>query len=204
MEKTIDTLFGNDLFSKIYFVDSNPAKVETIEVAKVNSEIKEIKVVEEFNLLKTYISKSGLLSLNIRETVKSNLLSRLNFDSNTVEFKYFNRGFIRNLFYKKRNPKELVNLFDDKDWIITSDEIISELATLDEFEHTSGYGDIRLVGRIGSTLVFKIKDMKNSIYVGNKDSITVVFKKSMSEDVNGIYIEYLFQVNSCLHKIIIQ
>ena len=42
MEKTIDTLFGSALFTKIYFVDSNPAKVETIEVMKVNSEIKEV------------------------------------------------------------------------------------------------------------------------------------------------------------------
>ena len=32
MEKAIDTLFGNGLFSNIYFVDSNPAKVEFVEV----------------------------------------------------------------------------------------------------------------------------------------------------------------------------
>ena len=205
MEKTIDTLFGPGLFTKIYFVDSNPAKIETIEVMKVNSEIKEIKTVETFDLSKNYVSKSksGLLSLNIRESIKSSLISRLNFDSSSVDFRYFDKGFLKNLFSKKRDPKDLVKLFDEKDWIITSDEIVSELTKLDEFEYTLGYGDIRLVGRIGSTLVFKIKDLGNSIYTGNKDSITMVFKKSMSEDKYDICVEYLIQANECLDKIIV-
>jgi len=203
MEKTIDTLFGSGLFTKIYFVDSNPAKIETIEVMKVNSEIKEIKTVETFDLSKNYVSKSGLLSLNIREIIKSSLMSHLNFDSNSVDFRYFDKGFLKNLFSKKRDPKDLVKLFDEKDWIITSDEIVSELTKLNEFEYTLGYGDIRLVGRIGSTLVFKIKDLGNNIYTGNKDSITMVFKKSMFEDKNGICIEYLIQPNECLDKIIV-
>lgn len=205
MEKTIDTLFGSTLFTKIYFVDSNPAKVETIEVMKVNSEIKEVKAVETFELSKNYVSKSksGLLSLSIRDSIKTSFMARLNFDSNSTEFRYFDKGFFKNLFGKKRDPKDLVELFNEKDWIITSDEIISELTVLDEFEYTLGYGDIRLVGRIGSTLVYKIKDIGNSIYTGNKDSMTMVFKKSMSENKYDICIEYLIQANECLDKIIV-
>jgi len=56
MENIIDTLFGNMIFSNIYFVESNPAQVETIEIKKVNSEIKEISKKQTFELLRSEIS----------------------------------------------------------------------------------------------------------------------------------------------------
>jgi len=202
MEKTIDTLFGNDLFSSIYFVDSNPAKVETIEVMKVDSEIKEIKKEETFDLLCQTVDKKGLVSLNIREDVKKVFISTLDSESTTTMLKYFKRGFVKNIFGKK-NPNDIVDSFNGKDWIITSDEIISELSGIGDFEYMAGYSDIRLVGKIKETLVFKIKGLENSIYMGNKDSITAVFNKSMTEDENGIIIEYLIQANGDLHKIIV-
>jgi hypothetical protein len=202
MEKTIDTLFGSDLFSSIYFVDSNPAKVETIEVMKIDSEIKEVKKEETFDLSCHTIDKKGLLSLNIREDVKKALISKLDSESTTTKLKYFKRGFIKNMLGKK-NPRDIVAAFDGKDWIITSDEIILELSSISDFEYMAGYGDIRLVGKIGGALVFKIKGLENSIYMGNKDSITAVFNRSMEEDENGVVIEYLIQANKGLDKIIV-
>jgi hypothetical protein len=202
MENTIDTLFGNGPFSKTYFVDSNPAKIEMIEVKKINSEIKEVKSVETFDLKKHIISRTGLLSLNIRESVKSSLIVRLNFDSTSVELKYFKRGIIRN-FFSKKDPNNLSKSFLGNDWVITSDEIISELATLSDFEYVSGYGDVRLVGKIGGTMIFKINDLSNIIYAGNNGSITAVFNRSISDDDNIITIEYLLQVNEKIKKIIV-
>jgi len=202
MEKTIDTLFGNYLFSNIYFVESNPAKVETIEIMKIDSEIKEIKREETFNLLCHTIDKSGLPSLNIREDIKKCFISKLDLESPTTKIKYFKRGFIKTLL-RKKNPNDIVDSFNGKDWIITSDEIISELSSIGDFEYMAGYSDIRLVGKIRETLVFKIKGLENSIYMGNKDSITTVFNKSMTEDENGIVIEYLIQTNDGLNKIIV-
>ena len=101
MEKAIDTLFGNGLFSNIYFVDSNPAKVEFVEVKKISYEIREIKNSQSFDLERHSISKAGLLSLNIREKVKSSFMSVLDSIPAGREVKYFRRGLIRNLFSKK-------------------------------------------------------------------------------------------------------
>jgi len=202
MENTIDTIFGNSLLSKIYFTDSNPAKFEIVEVKKIKSEIKHVKSVETFKLLKYPINKNGLLSLNIREHIKHNLISKLNFTSEVSEIKYFNVGFLKSLFYK-RNPKNLLQTFDSKsEWIITSEEIVSELSSLPEFEYVAGYSDIRLVGKIGETQIFKIKDLDNVIYLGNKDSITTVFNKQIFDE-KEISIEYLIQINEKLKKIIV-
>lgn len=203
MENTIDTIFGNSLFSNIYFVNSNPAKVEMFEVKKINSEIKEIKKEQSFNLIRHNLEKSGLPSLNIRENVKHSLIVKMNFTSSIIEMKYFNVGFFKSLFYKK-DPKKLLDIFNGKsDWIITSDDIISEISSLREFEYIAGYSDIRLVGKIGETLVFKINDLQNVIYMGNKESITAVFNKNLIDNKDEIIIEYLLQVNEKMTKIIV-
>ena len=202
MENTIDTLFGNGLFSNIYFVDSNPGKIETVEVKKINEEIKEVKNVQSFELSRHILKKDGLLSLNIRENVKQSLIVRLNFGSSVREMKYFNVGFFKSFFYKK-NPNTLVDTFRGKDWIITSEDIISELSSLEQFVYISGYSDVRLVGHIGETMIFKMKDLGNVIYMGNKESITAVFNRNISDDENGIAVEYLIKVNENMTKIIV-
>jgi hypothetical protein len=202
MENIVDTLFGNFL-SSIYFVDSNPAEVEMIEVKKINSEIKEFKKKESFNLFRKSIDNSGLPSLNIRENVKQNLISVMNYNSENSEFKYFKVRFFKRLFYKK-DPKKILNLFKEKsDWIITSEDIISELSSLEDFEYMSGYGDIRLVGKIGETMVFKMKDIKNVIYIGKKESITAVFNRNLFQRKDDILVEYLLKANDRLEKIIV-
>jgi hypothetical protein len=202
MENAIDTLFGNGLFSNIHFVDENPAKIETIEVKKINSEIKEIKDVKTFKLQRYSIGKEGLPSLKIRENVKHSLIVRLNFDSSMSEMKYFNVGFFKKFFYKK-DPKKILEAFNLRDWVITSEEIVSELSTLEEFVSLPGYSDVRLVGKIGETMIFKVKDLENVIYTGGKDSITAVFNRNFFDGETGIEIEYLIQTNKDLTKIMV-
>lgn len=202
MENAIDTLFGNGLFSNIHFVDENPAKIETVEVKKINSEIKEIKDVKTFKLQRYSIGKEGLPSLKIRENVKHSLIVRLNFDSSMSEMKYFNVGFFKKFFYKK-DPKKILEAFNLRDWVITSEEIVSELSTLEEFVSLPGYSDVRLVGKIGETMIFKVKDLENVIYTGGKDSITAVFNRNLFDEEMGIEIEYLIQTNKDLTKIMV-
>lgn len=202
MENAIDTLFGNGLFSNIYFVDENPAKIETIEVKKINSEIKEIKDVKTFKLQRHSIGKEGLPSLKVREVLKNALIVRLNFDSSMSELKYFNVGFFKKFFYKK-DPKKLLEKINLKDWIITSEEIVSELSTLEDFVSLPGYSDVRLVGKIGETMIFKVKDLENVIYAGDKDSITAVFNRNLLDGEMGIEIEYLIETNKDLIKIMV-
>ena len=202
MENAIDTLFGNGLFSNIHFVDENPAKIETVEVKKINSEIKEIKDVKIFKLQRHSIGKEGLPALNIRENVKHSLIVRLNFASSMSELKYFNVGFFKKFFYKK-DPKKILEAFNLRDWVITSEEIVSELSTLEEFVSLPGYSDVRLVGKIGETMIFKVKDLENVIYTGGKDSITAVFNRNLFDEEMGIEIEYLIQTNKDLTKIMV-
>lgn len=203
MENAIDTLLGNCLFSNIYFVESNPAKIETVDIKKIGDEIKEEKRTMSFDLLTYSVPKTGLLALNIRESVKTALICRLNFCSIVAEFKYFNRGFFKNLI-SKRDPNKLAEKFAGRsDWMITSPEIAAELSNADGFKPIQGYSDVRLFGEIGETLIFKISDLDNHIYLGNKESITAVFNKNVSEDKFGISIQYLIQANESLEKIIV-
>jgi hypothetical protein len=202
MENAIDTLFGNGLFSNIHFVDENPAKIETVEVKKINSEIKEIKDVKIFKLQRHSIGKEGLPALNIRENVKHSLIVRLNFASSMSELKYFNVGFFKKFFYKK-DPKKLLEKVNLRDWIITSEEIASELSNLEEFVSLPGYSDVRLIGKIDETMIFKVKDLENVIYAGDRESITAVFNRNLFDGETGIEIEYLIETNKDLTKIMV-
>ena len=202
MENAIDTLLGTGLISSIYFVDSNPAKVETVEIKKIGSEIKEYKKTMSFDLMRYNISKSGHLALNIRESAKMALICRLNFSSNMTEFKYFNRGFFRNLF-SKRDPNKLADFAGRSEWMITSPEIAEELSMAEGFEPLQGYSDVRLVGKIRETHIYKIADLGSSIYLGNKSSLTAVFNRNISEDKYGLVLQYIIQANENLEKIMV-
>jgi PleD family two-component response regulator len=118
------------------------------------------------------------------------------------EMKYFNVGFFKKFFYKK-DPKKILEAFNLRDWVITSEEIVSELSTLEEFVSLPGYSDVRLVGKIGETMIFKVKDLENVIYTGGKDSITAVFNRNLFDEEMGIEIEYLIQTNKDLTKIMV-
>lgn len=201
MENTINTLFGNGLFINIFFTDSNPGEIETIDISKVDNEIKEVKNTLIFNLNRYQIPKTGLISLNIRENIKNNLIVKLNFLSESFRLKYFNLGLIERIF-KKRSVKTLTDSFKDNDWIITSDKIISELSKSENYESLQGYGDIRLVGRINNTLIYKIMDIDNTIYTGNNGSITGVFNKNINNK-SEVSIEYLLEVNDTIRRIIV-
>ena len=201
MENTINTLFGNGLFINIFFTDSNPSEIETIDISKIDSEIKEVKNTLIFNLNKYQIPKTGLISLNIRENIKNNLIFKLNFLSESFRLKYFNLGLIQKIL-KKRSVNILIDSFKYNDWIITSDKIISELSKSENYESLQGYGDIRLVGRINNTLIYKIMDIDNTIYTGNNGSITGVFNKNINNK-SEVSIEYLLEVNDTIKKIII-
>lgn len=193
MENTINTLFGNGQFINIYLTSDNPAKIETIDISKIDNEIKEVKNTQTFNLVRHDIPKSGIISLNIREKIKNDLISKLNLFSENHRLKYFNLGLIKNLFVK-RNIDTLLNSFKGNDWVITSDKIILELSKSNSYEPLQDYGDIRLSGRINNTLIYKIKDVDNIIYTGKNGSITGIFNNKIFNK-NGVSIEYLLEIN---------
>jgi primosomal protein N'' len=48
-----------------------------------------------------------------------------------------------------------------------------------------------------------MKDIKNVIYIGNKESITAVFNRNLFQRKDDIVVEYLLKANDRLEKIIV-
>jgi hypothetical protein len=179
MESTINELFGDGLFSSVCFADENPARIESTEIKKEGDKIVEVSTVSEFKLSRIRVSKNGNISLNIRKAAKHEFFKTLRFMSDAEEIRYFNRGWRG--FFSKRNPAKLAEKAKGFDWLIAPNAIADELEQVPGYEPMMGHGDIRLKGRIGSTLIFKSEDAEG-IFLGMKDSVIPVFKRSMSDD----------------------
>lgn len=178
MEEHISELFGNGLFSCVYFADSNPAKIESVEIKKEGDKIKENSSVMEFDLRRVSFYKTGSMALDVRKAVKHEFFKTLRFGSEMKELRYFKRGW-RSLF-SKRDPKKLAREIEGFDWAIAPNRIADELALAPGYESAIGGGDIRLKGKIGSTLIFKCEDAEG-IFLGMKDSIVPVFRNGIFE-----------------------
>ena len=178
MEEHISELFGNGLFSCVYYVDSNPGRIESVEIKKEGDKIVESKSTMEFNLRRVSFYKSGSMSLDVRKAVKHEFFKSLRFASEMKEFRYFKRGW-KGLF-SKRDPRKLAKHIEGFDWAIAPNSIADELALVPGYEAVIGGGDIRLKGKIGSTFIFKCDDAEG-IFLGNKDSIVPAFRRGIFE-----------------------
>jgi hypothetical protein len=213
MENILNKMFEDGIFSNIFFVDENPALINFKKNIKENGEIKTIDNTKCYKL-------TSLVTKNSDEDIICSLLHNffvnLNFKSERVDFKYFDRGLIKNLF-TKRNPEYLLNEIINYNWIIASENIISELSRIDGFEWCEGKNTlIKLRGRFdfqyNTTIIFQIpkntSDFKhgdnNIIYCGNYNSITPVINKNIKVDKdNNATIEYLFYTEKNLKRFII-
>lgn len=201
MEENISELFGNGLFSCVYYVDSNPGKIESVEIKKEGEKIVESKSVMEFKLQRVSFYKTGSMSLDVRKAVKQEFFKNLRFGSEIKEFRHFKRGW-RGLF-SKRDPKNLAKEIEGFDWAIASNYLADELALVPGYESVIGGGDIRLKGKIGSTLIFKCDDAEG-IFLGMKDSLVPVFKNGILEvarERSMAAIELAFEKRGKLKKI---
>lgn len=213
MENILNRMFGDGIFSNIFFSEENPALINFRKTIKEGGEIKTIDNTKSYKL-------TSLLTNNNDDDIMWSLLHNffvnLNFKSERVEFKYFDRGLIKNLF-KKRNPEDLLNEIINYNWIIASENIILELSRIEGFEWCEGSNSlIKLRGRFdfqyNTTTIFQIPKNRpnfthysdNIIYCGNYDSITPVINKNIKVDKEGnAQIEYLFYTEKNLKKFII-
>ena len=105
MENILNKMFGDGIFSNIFFVDENPALINFKKTIKENGEIKTIDNTKSYNLTSLATKNNDD---DIMWSLLHNFFVNLNFKSERVDFKYFDRGLIKNLF-TKRNPEDLLN-----------------------------------------------------------------------------------------------
>ena len=184
---TINSSILGEISQNIILVESNPARVESIETVKVKSQIRQIKTHMIYELSSKYLNPNS----DISNSLTLDLILKLKSKEST-DIKYFNRGLIKNLL--GRNPKIILDNLNNCDWIITSNKILDELSKLDNFKLIDkSISGVLSSGKINN-ISFYITDQidENDIIIGNSDSITAIINKNIVFDRDLVFIEFLF------------
>jgi len=192
MENIVYKIFDTRMFSDILFVEDNPAVVKSTYTWKKDGELVKTEFESIYKLDKS-VEINDFCIYNLTHIFFVNL----NFKSNVKEIKYFNRNIIQRIF-KRQNIEDILTQVKRYDWVITSDEIIKEFEKSPDFEILDNKTEIKLVGKINNTLIYRNPfDNISKIYLGNKDSIIPVFK------INAESIEYTYHIDGELNKLIV-
>ena len=184
---TINSSILGEISQNTILVESNPARIESVETVKVKSQIKQIKTHMVYELSSKYLSNNS----DISNSLTLDLIIQLKSKEST-DIKYFNRGLIKNLLGK--NPKIILDNLNNCDWIITSNKVLDELSKLDNFKLIDkSISGVLSSGKINN-ISFYITDQidENDIIIGNSDSITAIINKNIVFDVDLVSIEFLF------------
>lgn len=184
---TINSSILGEISQNTILVESNPARIESVETVKVKSQIRQIKTHVVYELSSKYLSPNSDVSNSLTLDLMLQLKSK-----ESTDIKYFNRGLIKNLL--GRNPKIILDNLNNCDWIITSNKILDELSKLDNFKLIDkSISGVLLSGKINN-INFYITDQidENDIIIGNSDSITAIINKNIVFDVDLVSIEFLF------------
>ena len=192
MENIVYKIFDSRMFSDILFVEENPAIIKSTHTWKKDGELVKTEFESIYKLDKS-VEINDFCIYNLTHIFFVNL----NFKSNVKEIKYFNRNIIQRIF-KRQNIEDILTQVKRYDWVITSDEIIKEFEKSPDFEILDNKTEIKLVGKINNTLIYRNPfDNISKIYLGNKDSIIPVFK------INAESIEYTYHIDGELNKLIV-
>lgn len=213
MEKILNEMFEDGMFSNIFYADKNPAIINIERIIKEDGKLKNITESNTYDLLSLTVNNED----DIKYSLLHNFFVKLNYDSNRKEIKYFDRGFLRN-FFTKRNIDIILDEILGHNWIITTPNIIQEISKIEGFEYCEGNTLVKLRGRFNcqfyDTLIFELPSndinsnyyrqfTENIIYCGNFDSITPVINTNKIIEKGEIRIEYIFQTKDNLKKLII-
>jgi hypothetical protein len=193
-------LSNPDLIQDIYYVYSNPAKIESIEVIKLNNVVNKVRNCTEYKLNSHRIivkqrensnqiisdelsPKSIQRNTNIGQKISENLDACL---LKVLEQKFTVRGkinfFKRTLktFFRKPTPVDLVNNFEGNNWIITTPEIGNELKSHPMFSLVDDRKEINHLGDIGQLSVFTNSSIESGVvYSGNVSSLMAIINKDI-------------------------
>jgi len=200
-----------NLISEILFVDSNPAKVESIEVKKVDNSIVRSKTTNEYKLDSTTSEikslNSAVLMCSVSSILDDRFLKSLE-TFGTDELEFYKKGIFK--LFSKPNPQTIVDEIGEYyDWIIVSPKILSYLSKHKDFESLSDekITSIKLKGKINHLNIFVTDIIDNDIiWKGScKDTSSVMLNELSIVEESNIYnvtVDYLF-INRGVRKLIL-
>jgi len=199
-----------NLIGETLFVNSNPAKVESVEVKKVNNVIATSKKVNDYKLDSTTteisnIDKSNLM-FSISQLLDNKFIKSLElFETDELEF--YKKGIMK--LFSKPNPQLIVDEVGEYyDWIITSPKIFNYLSKHKNFESIKDdkVTSIKFRGKINHLSLFVTDNIDSDIlFKGScKDSSSVMLDRFDISKESNIYVkvDYLF-INKGVRKLIL-
>jgi hypothetical protein len=196
---SLSILSNPEIILDIFYSDSNPARIESIEILKVNSIIQRVKN------HKTYKLESYTESLTaIHNTINKEFIKTIDKSMSVEIVKYFNRGLFKNIF-TKRDPNVILGKLTNCNWVITSKKISDELSTLVDFVKSNELdSNFMKSGVIGGKSIYISKDISDDeIFIGDGDSVGAIFKSDVKVFNELVTIDFLIY-NNGVRKIILQ
>ena len=198
-----------NLISEILLVDSNPAKVESVEVKKIDSKVVTIKNSNEYNLeSKSFIVKN--LSKSVLACSLSLLLDNAFIDSFKNKFTldealFYKKGLLK--LFSRPNPQVIINKSDLCDWLIVSPKVLKHLSRHKNFQELSDdkITSIKLKGQINQLSIFVCNYVeKDVVYKGKTSDISSVMLNELNitqeSNIYNVKVDYLF-INKGIRKL---
>lgn len=201
-----------NLIGETLFVNSNPAKVESIEVKKVNNSIVTSRTSNDYKLDSTTIEIKNLdtpsLMCSISLLLDNQFIKSLEIFG-TDELEFYKKGIMKLL--SKPNPQVIVDEIGEYyDWVITSPKIFNYLSKHKNFESLTDekVTSIKLRGKINQLSLFVTDNVDNdTLFKGScKDSSSVMLDRlniSKESNIYNVKVDYLF-INRGVRKLILE
>lgn len=168
----------SEICSNNIFVESNPARVEIVQVSKVNSQVYKTKQFRDFNLSTVgnvfHIDRFSDCVDFFSKEINTILLHKLELTED-VEVIKVKKNYLFGLFSKYLVEKITDNL-KYYNWIICSNNLKNQLSKVSTYVEIS---DVK--SKIDDiTIFFSTELEKDNIFAGMSDSLTCVFKNDIS------------------------
>lgn len=196
MVNLFKSVFTEDMFSDIHYVDENPVTIKVISLYKKDG------------ILRTdETEKTFTLSTLINDELVDSFFDTLNFQWHPDIVNYYDKGIFSKLLklLKIKDNDKILSLITDSDWAIVTPSVLEEIKNTGLFKEDFSNTKIENVGNIQGTQIYLIpdnvinkKNYVNVIYTGYRKSITPVIHRKENS--------YFFNVNEnhCIKKIILK
>ena len=198
-----------NLISETLLVDSNPAKVESVEVKKIDSKVVTIKSSNEYNLeSKTFTVKN--LSTSVIACSVSLLLDNAFIDSFKDKFsldetEFYRKGLMK--LFRRPNPQVIVDEAEFSDWLLTTPKVFKHLSRHKNFQELSDdkVSSIKIKGQINHLTIFVCDYVeKDIVYKGKSSDNSCIMLNELNitseSNIYNVKVDYLF-INKGIRKL---